>query len=138
MFVRFERQMLPHTDIYGAATRISEALFRESHIMLAQIGPTSWMGKGVESGYGTCPKVTLIGVPMGQGFALDLKVEAELEDKGIIFLGVGWFLCLPVAGVLFFLAWRDFTAQQTAIFAAARGAAQLGGPPAGAFPPAWG
>lgn len=140
MFELIQRQMLPHQDIYGTATRINEALFRQSSIALAQIGPTSWMGKGAESGYGTAPKVTLIAVPMGGGYALDLKIEAELEDKGIIFLGVSWAVCLPVAAVLFFLAWRDFSNRRDQLFAAAWSVLQLGaGPPvAGNFPPAWG
>lgn len=140
MFERIQRQMLSHADIYGTATRINEALFHHSSIALAQIGPTSWMGKGAESGYGTAPKVTLIAVPMGHGYALDLRIEAELEDKGIIFLGVSWVVCAPVAAVLLFLAWREFSNRRDQLFAAAWNAGQLGaGPPiAGNFPPAWG
>jgi len=140
MFELIQRQMLPHADIYGTATRINEALFREGHIALAQIGPSSWLGKGSESGYGTVPKVTLIAVPMGQGYAVDLKIEAELEDKGIIFLGVSFAVCFPVAAILLFLAWSEFSKRREALFAAAWGALQLSaGPmPAGNFPPAWG
>ncbi len=127
MFDRVERQLLPHADVYGAAQRIHEAVFREGQVVLNQIGPTSWMGKGTESGLGTAPKVALFAVPYGNGFALDLRISAELEDKGIIFLGVGWFVCFPVAAILFFFAWREFTEKQRALFQSAWGAALGGG-----------
>lgn len=140
MFECIQRQMLPHTDIYGAATRINEALFREASIVLTQVGPNSWLGKGSESGYGTVPKITLIAVPMGYGYAIDLKIEAELEDKGVIFLGVGWAVCFPISAVLFVLAWNEFKARREALFLAAWHALNLaaGPDPARAFPPAWG
>ena len=66
--------------------------------------------------------VTVIASPSPYGATLDLKVEAELEDKGIVLLYVSWVLCLPIAAVVFFLAWRSCKSAQSAIFNAAWGA----------------
>ncbi|NUP06344.1 MAG: hypothetical protein HOW73_09835 [Polyangiaceae bacterium] len=119
MFERNERQIVPGYDLYGTAARVHEALFRDGQILLQQISPTSWMGKGPVVGLGFVMKTTIIAVPMPNGgFALDVKIEAELEDMGIVWLGVGWFVCLPVAAVLFFFAWRDATTRQKNLFAA--------------------
>lgn len=139
VFERIERNRVPGQDLYGAASRVHEALYRDGQILLQQVSPTSWVGKGPVVGLGFVMKATVIGYPMPQGgFALDVKLEGELEDMGIIWLGVGWFLCLPVAAVLFFFAWRDASGRQKTLFASTWAAVfgpSFPGGAAGGYPP---
>jgi hypothetical protein len=76
------------------------------------------LGKGPELAYGFVVKATLIAVPMAGGHAVELRLEAELEDKGVMILYVSWAVCLPVAPLLFYLAWRDYEARQKALMQA--------------------
>ncbi len=119
-----QRQLVPTNDLYGVVGRMQEALFRQGQVMLTQVGPTSWLGKGPEVGLGFVVKATLIAMPLGPtGYAMDLKLEAELEDKGLLLLGASWVVCLPIAPILFFVAWRDCQARQSALQQAAWSAA---------------
>jgi hypothetical protein len=140
VFERIERQTIAGDDVYGAAARIQQALFSEGQVALAPVSPTSWVGKGPEVGLGFVLKGTLIAHPGPGGFALDLKLEIELEDKGIALLYASWVVCLPVAPFLLLFAWRDANVRKAALFRAAWSAAaspQLGGGGWGALPPAW-
>jgi hypothetical protein len=83
VFERSERQIVPGPDLYGAVARIQEGLFRDGQVLLQQVSPTSWVGKGPVVGLGFLMKVTLVAYPMPSGaFAFDAKIEAELEDMG--------------------------------------------------------
>lgn len=122
MFERSERQIVPGPDLYGAVGRIQEGLFRDGQVLLQQVSPTSWVGKGPVVGLGFLMKVTLVAYPMPSGaFAFDAKIEAELEDMGIIWLGVSWFVCFPIAAILFFLAWKDASNRQRSLFSSTWG-----------------
>ena len=75
-----------------------------------------WVGKGPETGYGYVLKATLVVVPSPQGSTVDLKLEAELEDKGLMLLYVSWILCLPAAAIIFFLAYQQCRSSQASIY----------------------
>lgn len=125
--------MVPGHDLYGAIGRIQEGVFRDGQVLLQQVTPTSWVGKGPVVGLGFLMKVTVIAYPMPSGgAALDMKIEAELEDMGILWLGASWFVCFPIAAALLFMAWKDATNRQRALFASAWASVF------GAFPPAHG
>ncbi len=134
MFDRIERREIPGQDLYGVIARMHHALSATGQIGLTQVTPTSWVGKSPEVGLGMVVKATVLAYPNPYGTTMDLKLEAELEDKGILFLYVSWLVCLPIAPFLFFYAYNDAKKRKAALFEAAWAAALA---PALAPSPAW-
>ncbi len=119
MFEQRQMRTVRGGDPYAMVAPVLGALYNIGGIATQQAGPNVWTGKSIETGYGYVIKATVVTSPSPYGATIDLKLEAELEDKGIVLLYVSWVLCLPIAAVVFFLAWQSCRSAQSAIYAAA-------------------
>jgi hypothetical protein len=116
MFERREVRTLPTGDLWGTIGPLQETLFRAGAIATQAAGPGLWIGKSPQKPYGYVIKATIKAFPGPNGLTVDLKLEAELEDKGIALLYGGWLICFPVAAIFFLLAYQECRQAQIALY----------------------
>lgn len=106
-----ERQFFAGRDVDGVVRTIGQTLYAQG-ILLQQTGPQTWAGRGQFAQWGLVPKVSVYAAPSPQGFYLDVRVTADIEGSGIAMLIVCWFVFFPVALVLAYMAYQDFSQRQ--------------------------
>jgi hypothetical protein len=132
VFEQVEERIVSGHDVDGTIERVDRALSQAAEVRLVRMGPAVWIGKGPEQPLGFVMKATVTAAPVGPGFTLRMKVEADLEDKGIAFLYLSWLFCCPAAPILFFLAWSGASSRRKTMFEATWAASEE------ARLPAWG
>lgn len=114
VFEKHEHRYFREIDPQRMALRLYDAGMRQWGIELRPISPNVWQGKGPVYGLGYRVKVTAVATSTGYGpdYSLGVKVEADLEDKGIAFLAVGFIFCLPAGLLVLLMIWLDFRGKQ--------------------------
>jgi hypothetical protein len=111
VFDKTDRQFFSGQDVQSVVGTIQQALHAQG-IPSQQTGPTTWAGRGVNPAWGLVPKVSIMAAPSPQGFYVDIRVLADIEGSGIVGFIVAWFLFFPVAIILGYMAYQDFTQRR--------------------------
>jgi hypothetical protein len=115
VFDKTERQFFAGQDVQGVVQTIQQALYANG-IPTQQTGATTWAGRGVTPAWGLVPKVSIMAAPSPQGFYVDIRMLADIEGSGIAGFIIAWFLFFPVAIILGYMAYQDFTQRQAQLF----------------------
>lgn len=111
MFDRTDRQFFAGQDVQSIVGTLLQALHAQG-IPTQQTGPATWAGRGTMPSWGLVPKVSIAAAPSPQGFYIDIRVLADIEGSGIAGLIISWFLFFPVALILGYMAYQDFTQRR--------------------------
>lgn len=111
MFDKTDRQFFSGQDVQGVVGTIQQALHAQG-IPTQQTGPTTWAGRGTVPAWGLVPKVAISVAPSPQGFYVDIRVLADVEGSGIVGFILAWIFFFPVAILLGYMAYQDFTQRR--------------------------
>lgn len=135
MIDKVDRRYFSGIDMPSILQSLQGTLYQQG-IVLQQVAPNSWSGRGQAPSYGIVPKVGITAMPMQDGVSVDLRVSADLEGNGIVILVIAWLFFFPVAIILIVLGYQDFDRRATQIVAAVW--APLSHKMVGAPVPQWG
>jgi hypothetical protein len=110
VFEKTERRFFAGQDVAGVVGTIQQTLYAAgmpSH----QTGPSNWKARGQVPTWGLVPQVSIYAAPSPQGFYPDVQVSADVEGSGIAVFVVMWLVFFPVAIVLGYMAYSDFTTR---------------------------
>ena len=117
MIDKNERQFFRGQDMQSVLNTLNGTLQQWS-IGLQQTGVNMWAGKGTQASYGMMPKVAITMTPVQEGFFVDIRISSDFKGEALVILIVSWLFFFPVALILAYLGYQDWTQRQTQLFQA--------------------